>query len=137
MNSLLSVVSFPFIEGWHYSTFDDQTNTCYFGILQDQENHITLPDENPRQISINTNEIGSFVSDTFVTRQSNIYSPYPYVRFENPKNIEHCSIHCYFDTENICDFFFIHHTYCYLGNFNQVSPIGKGHALEKYIQFSK
>ena len=72
-----------------------------------------------RQVSINTAELASFVSETFVTRQSNIYYPYAYVNFAYPMNKEHCSIHCVFDPDDKCDFFFMWNVYCYLGNFNQ------------------
>ena len=58
---------------------------------------------------------------TFVTRDSNIYWEYTYNRFVYPLNVEHCAMHCIFDTESKCDFFFIVHSYCHLGNFNQPS----------------
>ena len=40
---------------------------------------------------------------------------------------EHCAIHCAFDANNRCDFFYMFHGYCYLGSFNQVGGIGVHH----------
>ena len=95
---------------------------------------IALDDENPRQVSINTDQLDQFVTDSFVTRESDLYYHYTYSRFDNPKNIEHCSIHCYFDPEDKCDFFFIDGSYCYLGNFNQVSYVYHlTHTVTTYI----
>ena len=104
-------------EGWHYSVFNED-NTCYFGTMN-AENSLVISDELERQVSINTAELASFVSETFVTRQSNIYYPYAYINFAYPMNKEHCSIHCVFDPDDKCDFFFMWNVYCYLGNFNQ------------------
>ena len=95
---------------------------------------IALDDENPRQVSINTDQLDQFVTDSFVTRESDLYYHYTYSRFDNPKNIEHCSIHCYMDPEDRCDFFFIDGSYCYLGNFNQVSYVYHlTHTVTTYI----
>ena len=70
--------------------------------------------------------MGDFKSDTFVTRTSShtFYSPYIYQRFAYTKNTEHCSIHCYFDANDMCDFHFLYNGYCNLGNFNTESPVG-------------
>ena len=40
---------------------------------------------------------------------------------------EHCAVHCAFDANNRCDFFYMFHGYCYLGSFNQVGGIGVHH----------
>ena len=78
--------------------------------------------------------LGQFVTDYFVTRESDLYYHYTYLRFVHPKNIEHCSIHCYMDPEDKCDFFFIDGSYCYLGNFNQVSYVYHlTHTVTTYI----
>lgn len=108
------------LENWHYTVYDDQQQICYFGIMN-TEDTLTISDETTRQITINTDLLENFVSDTFVTRDSNLYYYYTYVRFVYPKNIRHCSMHCFFDAEDKCDFFFVVHSYCYLGNFNQPS----------------
>ena len=42
--------------------------------------------ETSREVSINTVELVSYVSNTFVMRESNIYNSYPYVRFDDPLN---------------------------------------------------
>ena len=107
-------------EGWHYTVFNSELKECYFGMMNILEG-ISIDDDSPRQVSINTAELSSFKADTFVTRSSNLYYHYTYVRYVYPKNEEHCSIHCVFDLEDKCDFFFVVHSYCYLGNFNQPS----------------
>ena len=79
--------------------------------------------------------MSGFVSDTFVTRTSNIYQPYTYSQFVYPMNVEHCSIHCYFDPNNECDFFYILHSYCWLGYYNEDAPIGAyGDWVTAYIK---
>ena len=124
VQTLLQCQGLTVLEGWHYTVFDDQKNICYFGILKTEE-RMLMNDDDSQQVSINTNQLDSFISSTFVTRQSSYEYPFTYVRFAYPLNVEHCSVHCFFDSENKCDFFFIvdsyWYSYCYLGNFNQVS----------------
>ena len=89
--------------------------------MMNTEKPLMVEDGNSRQISINTPVLNEYVMGTFVTRDSNIYWEYTYNRFVYPLNVEHCAMHCIFDTESKCDFFFIVHSYCHLGNFNQPS----------------
>ena len=83
-----------------------------------------VDDTTSRQMQINTAELGFFPVDYFTERSSVIYQPFTYSVFANPLNKEHCSIHCAFDTDYKCDFWFIHHSHCYLGSFNQEGGIG-------------
>ena len=107
-------------EGWQLTVFDEENKKCYFGMINpDPDNKLTIEDGTLRQIGINTDQLGDFMTDTFVTRQSNLYYYYTYVRFAHPKNERHCGIHCFFDSESKCDFFNVVGNYCYLGNFNQ------------------
>ena len=84
----------------------------------------SIPDGNNQKININLNIMGDFQSDTFVTRTSNLYTPFIYDSFVSTKNTEHCSIHCFFDGNDNCDFHFLYNGYCYLGNFNTETAIG-------------
>ena len=83
-----------------------------------------VDDTTSRQMQINTAELGFFPVDYFTERSSVIYQPFTYSVFANPLNKEHCSIHCAFDPDYKCDFWFIHHGHCYLGSFNQEGGIG-------------
>ena len=138
------------LEYWHYSVFDPENNYCYFGIIsmdslmantqaEGEEGEIPPPtangeagefkpfivdDTTSRQMQINTAELGFFPVDYFTERSSVIYQPFTYSVFANPLNKEHCSIHCAFDPDYKCDFWFIHHSHCYLGSFNQEGGIG-------------
>ena len=46
-----------------------------------------------------------------------------YEKISDVKNTVHCSIHCYFDAEDECDFYFMSGSTCYLGSFNTEAPI--------------
>ena len=120
ITSLKQCQALAILERWHYTVFDDSNNKCYFGILN-TEQAITVDAPDEMQVSINTDELSQFVIDMFTTRESNVYYHYTYIQFVSPKNEAHCMIHCIFDTEQNCDFFFIVHSYCYLGYFNQES----------------
>ena len=120
-------------EEWQFVIYEASQQKCFFGMLEPETNLI-LEDDIAREFSVNSNELKDFVSNKFVTRQSNIYSPYPYVRINDARSPEHCSMVCFFDVEQKCDFFFIHGSYCYLGNFNQESAIGSsGDWVTTYI----
>ena len=41
-----------------------------------------------------------------------------YSVFSNTLNIQQCSIHCAFDSDNKCDYFSLQNQHCYLYNFN-------------------
>ena len=146
------------IEYWHYSVFDPDKKLCYFGIIimnsfkkpGDEEippaaggsstsevppaegefPRLIVDDTSTRQVQINTAELGFFPVDFFTERSSVIYQPFTYDVFPHPLNKEHCSIHCAFDPDYRCDFWFIHHSYCYLGSFNQESGIGIHYSYE-------
>ena len=125
------------MEYWHYSVYDSDTQTCYFGKLK-TENSIDVDVSSDKQISINYDELTTFVPDTFVERESYIYNSYTYVSYVYPVNEVHCGVHCFFDSDNKCDFFFIYGSYCYLGNFNEDAPIGSSTAtVTTYIYNSK
>ena len=125
------------MEYWHYSVYDSDTQTCYFGKLK-TENSIEVDVSSDKQISINYDELTTFVPDTFVERESYIYNSYTYVSYVYPVNEVHCGVHCFFDSDNKCDFFFIYGSYCYLGNFNEDAPIGSSTAtVTTYIYNSK
>ena len=52
------------LEQWHYSVYDESQNICYFGIMKTENVMvIALDDENPRQVSINTDQLDQFVQD--------------------------------------------------------------------------
>ena len=68
--------------------------------------------------------MSDFQSETFVPRESNLYAPFIYQQITGTKNTEHCSVHCYFDAEDHCDFHFLSGSNCYLGNFNTETPVG-------------
>ena len=89
-----------------------------------------VDDTTSRQIQINTAELGFFPVDFFTERSSVIYQPFTYNVFANPLNKEHCSIQCAFDPDYRCDFWFIHHSHCYLGSFNQEGGIGVHHSSQ-------
>ena len=148
------------IEYWHYSVFDPNEKLCYFGIIsmnsfttpgdeaalppaagsstseappaaaEGELPPLVVDDTATRQVQINTAELGFFPVDFFTERSSVIYQPFTYNVFSNPLNKEHCSIQCAFDPDYKCDFWFIHHSYCYLGSFNQESGIGVHHSHE-------
>ena len=109
------------LEEWHYSAFDS-SGTCFLAMISN-ENIIDGIATN-QNININTNSLGEFKTETFVTIASNLYTPYVYQSFGGTKNTEHCSIHCYFDSNDDCDFHFLYYDQCYLGNFNTESPVG-------------
>ena len=158
IESLLQCQSIAVFEGWHYTVYDETLQTCYFGMVKTDKTVLEISDDSNRyitlalfemsfetklsfntfpyrQVSINTAELSGFVSDTFVTRTSNIYQPYTYSQFVYPMNVEHCSIHCYFDPNNECDFFYILHSYCWLGYYNEDAPIGAyGDWVTAYIK---
>lgn len=124
-------------EDWHYSVYDSTNKKCYFATMN-TENKMTVEDTTTRQISINYGQLNNFLGDTFVQRSSNIFHPFTYVYFTYPTSHEHCAMHCVFDSNNKCDFFFIYGSYCYLGNFNQVSSIGgPGTHVTTYIYYCK
>ena len=146
------------LEYWHYSVFDPDNKRCYFGFISmssllahaaeeelppagsstseapppaDGElPPLIVDDTTNRQIQINTAELGFLVTDFFTERSSVIYQPFTYNVFGNPLNKRHCSIQCSFDPDYKCDFWFIHHSRCYLGSFNQESGIGVHHSHE-------
>ena len=127
------------LEYWHYTVHDSSKNICYFGIISfnslkgyDAESELqegeikslTIDDEASRVIQINAEELKFFQENFFTERSSkNIYQPFTYNSFSGIVNKVKCSIHCAFDSNSKCDFFYIHHHKCYLGSFNQENGI--------------
>ena len=125
------------MEYWHYTVYDSANQICYFAMLK-SESTIEVDVTDDMQVSINYNELTTFVPDTFVERQSYIYNSYTYAQFVYPVNEVHCAMHCFFDSQYKCDFFLIHGSYCYLGNFNEAAPIGSSsETVTTYIYNSK
>ena len=146
------------LEYWHYSVFDPDNKRCYFAFIsmssflapaeeeapaegpaeeeappeaaEGEFPPLTVDDMANRQVQINTAELGFFMTDFCAERSTVIYQPFTYNVFANPLNNEHCSIQCAFDPDYKCDFWFIHHSHCYLGSFNQESGIGVHHSHE-------
>ena len=139
------------LEYWHYTVHDPSKNICYFGIisfnslkgyvadseLQDGETEsLTIDDETSRVIQINTEELDFFKEDFFTERSSVVYQPFTYKYFSSPFNKVHCGIHCAFDPNSKCDFFYVHYNRCYLGSFNQengISVINSHQTITAYI----
>ena len=121
IESELDCSGLAYFEEWHYSVFDS-SGICHLGIIS--KDSVLASAETNEKININLNVLSDFESDTFVTRTSNLYTPFIYQSFGSTKNTEHCSIHCYFDSNDHCDFHFLYNGYCYLGNFNTETPVG-------------
>ena len=57
-----------------------------------------------------------------------------YSVFSNTLNIQHCGIHCAFDSDNKCDYFSLQNQHCYLYNFNSgTSGNWHGYSYDMYI----
>ena len=108
-------------ENWQISAHSE--NTCYFGILETDKNTEVAINSN-LDFNFNLNVLSDFKDQKFYKRSSNRHKPFIYGLFQDTKNEEHCSMHCYFDPTGNCDFHFIHDKNCYLGNFNTENPIG-------------
>ena len=118
-------------ENWHMSAHFEKT--CYFGILETEQNTEVAINSN-LEFNFNLNVLSDFKDQKFYKRSSNRHKPFIYGLFEDTKNEEHCSMHCYFDPTGNCDFHFIHDRNCYLGNFNTQNPIGSvDGTFEMYI----
>ena len=111
------------LDGWHYTAYESP-ETCHLAKISKEISNNEDITGNNQKISINLNVLSDFKAETFTTRTSNLYAPYIYEKFSGAKNSEHCSIHCYFDADDKCDFHFIHDSKCYLGNFNTETAIG-------------
>ena len=112
------------LENWHYMVYD--SGKCYLARIGNNQNEtiVDLPNE-PKTIHINSQELalGTFVDDNFRAIHSNRGYHYIFVMYEGTQNIAECGVHCIFDSEDKCDFYYFHDSVCYLGNFNILSPI--------------
>lgn len=70
-------------EKWQLAVFDTSKPSCYFGMMTN-----SLLDSEPMNfdgldvsmdLSANSEELGNVIDSAFVTRESNIYSPFPYI----------------------------------------------------------
>lgn len=121
ISSELDCAGLAQLEQWHYSVFDS-SGTCYLAMISTESESVLVG--NNQEININLNLLSDFKTETYATRTSNLYTFFIYQSFTNTKNTEHCSVHCYFDANDNCDFHFLHNDHCYLGNFNTESAIG-------------
>ena len=62
--------SLAVFEGWQFSLFVAAESTCYFGKFNTENISLNTVIDTPMQININTPELVSYVSDTFVIRKS-------------------------------------------------------------------
>ena len=70
-------------EKWQLAVFDTGTTSCYLGMMtnplldSDSLNFDGL--DVSMDLSANSEELGNVIDSAFVTRESNIYSPFPYI----------------------------------------------------------
>ena len=70
--------SLAVLEGWQFSVFVAAESRCYFGKFNTENITLNTEIDTPMQISINTPEFVSYVSETFVIRKSYYYGSYSY-----------------------------------------------------------
>ena len=104
-----------YLEQWHYSVFQSD-GTCSLGLISNDSETVT--EGSNQKININIDALGDFISVFTLQSYHSRYSPFVYELFENTDDAEHCSIHCYFDGNEKCDFYFLYGSKCYLGNFD-------------------
>ena len=72
-------------EKWQLAVFDMGKPSCYLGMMTNTD---PLLDSEPlnfdgldvsMDLSANSEELGNVIDSAFVTRESNIYSPFPYI----------------------------------------------------------
>ena len=88
-----------FLESWHYSAHDSETDTCFLANIN-TESSIELSIEADLKVEANLNELNTFRDETFTLKESNIQGSFIYQSFGSTKNTQHCSIHCYFDPDD-------------------------------------
>ena len=111
------------LEQWHYNTFDPDNGICYLGLL-DSNVGLQVADTVARNAHINVGVLANFHTLNFASLSTNLISPFAYASFAIQQNsMYHCTMECVFDPEDKCDFFFLYSGYCYLCNYNTVSPI--------------
>ena len=110
-------------ESWDYSAFEESAMTCH---LANFTNEIIISEnsEEGLAININANLLEPFQNNFFVSRHSHRFPPFIYKHFPATKNTYHCSVHCFFDPDDNCDFHFLYGSDCYLGNFNTENTVG-------------
>ena len=70
--------SLAVLEGWQFSVFVAAESRCYFGKVNTENISLNTEIDTPMQININTPELLSYVSETFVIRKSHYYGSYSY-----------------------------------------------------------
>ena len=126
------------LERWHYVVYE--SGICFLAKIGDNVNHTI--DNFPKvskTIHINSFELlhGTFVIDNFKELVSDRGHNYVYAKYDNTKNIAECGIHCIFDSDEKCDFYYFHDSVCYLGNFNTLAPLDIifKEAVSNYIHY--
>ena len=72
-------------EKWQLAVFDMSKSSCYFGTMTNSDpfldnNHLDFDGlDVSMDLSANSEELGSVIDSAFVTRESNIYSPFSYI----------------------------------------------------------
>ena len=122
--TLPSCYGLAHLEMWHYAVYE--SGICFLARIGDTSNNTIddLPDAS-KTIHINSLELlhGTFVKDNFKELVSNRGHNYVYDKYDNAKNIAECGIHCIFDSNENCDFYYFHDSVCYFGNFNTLTPL--------------
>ena len=110
------------LEKWHYGSYDPEAKICHLAMIL-FDDPVAAQEGSDQNVQINLELLGDLQASLFITRSSNLYSPFIYQNFGGSKDDTHCSMHCYFDPDDHCDFHFIQNDQCYLGNFNTQTPI--------------
>ena len=112
-----------FLEIWDYSAYDSVDNTCFLAKLKtDQSVEVSI--ESELRVIANLEQLNTFRDETFTMKESNIQGSFIYQSFDGTKNTQHCSIHCYFDPDDKCDYHYIYGSTCYLGSFTYDNYVG-------------
>ena len=126
-----------FLEIWDYSAYDSTANTCFLAKLKTDES-VDVSVESDLRVIANLDQLNTFRDETFTMKESNIQGSFIYQSFGSTKNTQHCSIHCYFDPDDKCDYHYIYGSTCYLGSFTSDNYIGgPNHHLNVYIYKGK
>ena len=72
-------------EKWQLAVFDPGKPSCYFGMMTNTDPLLYSEPLNfdgldaSMDLNANSEELGNVIDSAFVTRESNIYSPFPYI----------------------------------------------------------
>lgn len=133
IGSSLDCAGLAQLENWHYASYSSESQTCSLALI-DHETEAPETSGADQDISINLNLLSEFQEQVFVVKSSSYFAPFIYQVFGGTKNVHHCSIHCYFDASDHCDFHYLVNDQCYLGNFNTENPVGSsGGTYNMYI----